>query len=124
MSETVKFMYLRDPKNPKRVITVARQLTEDGKFVKVGWAVCRPTVREGKYIVSNGDEFNKKRGREIAVGRLKKNGGCLRISVEGKKPVVAIINALLEVEGIVGKVTLGHVTKRLQERKERGECAS
>lgn len=60
-----RYGYIRDPENPRRVITLAYEIAaetlpyEKRPRIYFGWAVCRPE-----------DQFEKKKGRTIALGRL------------------------------------------------------
>ncbi len=62
--ENIKFSYHRDIVNPRRVLTIARRIDryDDAEVVLVGFAMCSPK-----------DQFSKKRGRQIACGRLDKD---------------------------------------------------
>lgn len=85
----VRFSYHKDPKNPLRVVTVAR-MVEDG-YMHVGWSINNPPKKYtdawpmavygntgeeiGYHVITEetqtpGDMFSKKRGRQIALGRL------------------------------------------------------
>lgn len=70
-NNTIRYMYLRDPKNSKRVVTVARMVNTERNEVVYGLSVCCPGNRdELGYPIDNGDPYNKRRGRDIATGRL------------------------------------------------------
>lgn len=60
----IKFSYLRDPKNPKLVLTIAREIVKEGQLVGTiqQFSLCSPK-----------DQFSKKIGRKIACGRLEKH---------------------------------------------------
>lgn len=117
MSGMVKYLYLRDLKNSKRVITVARQLTDDDRM-RIGVAVCKPNLKPTAFTWGTvGDEFTKKRGREIALGRMNKSKEF--ISLDGQQPIKVAINTLLSLKGSVGRITQQHVIQR-QLKKEQG----
>lgn len=60
-TSTIKFSYHRDPKNPKRILTIARKLSrcDDEIIVRFGCSICSPK-----------DKFTKKAGRDLAVSRM------------------------------------------------------
>lgn len=98
MSKNVKFGYLVDPKNSKRVVTVARRV--NGDTVDFGFAVCNPGQRtvsynsqEPKIYYSCGDLFTKDKGRKIAVGRLEKHPISIKLE-DGQNPMDAIRKAV------------------------------
>lgn len=62
-----KYLYLTDPKNKNRIITIARTVDFPTQEVRYGMAVCQP---ECAVEYRDGDQFNKKKGRLIAQGRL------------------------------------------------------
>lgn len=70
--QNIRYTYLHDPKNPKRVLTLARTL--EGGVLTVAWAMNTPPRKTanmwGDLFREPGDIFTKKRGREIATGRL------------------------------------------------------
>jgi hypothetical protein len=57
----VRFTYLRDSKEPRRVLTVARIKEDDNTTIHYSVAVCAP-----------GDQFEKAKARAICEGRLHK----------------------------------------------------
>ena len=59
----IKYSYHWDLHNPKRVVTIARQLIREGDqaALMLGFAICSPR-----------DQFTKERGRRIAQGRLER----------------------------------------------------
>lgn len=74
---TVRFSYHVDPEDQGRVVTIARKV--EGNNVLFGFSVCQPTrwaTFEGTDTVYKekikGDHFNKKDGRDMAVGRMNK----------------------------------------------------
>lgn len=75
----VKFLHIRNKQdennyNAKGGYTIAFKLTDPKTQTwEINFSKC-----------SNKDFYNKKRGREIAGGRLEKNGGCLNYI--GSKP--------------------------------------
>jgi hypothetical protein len=60
MDMNTKFAYLRDTRNKKRILTIARRVDPENGETSIGFAVCSPK-----------DNFNKKKGREIAEGRMR-----------------------------------------------------
>lgn len=97
--KNVKFSYHRDPRNPDRVVTLAR-LVRNGTLY-VGWSMNNPPIKYKDVFLSRtekgcpdsfgrqskgqgvnrlefhekleGDTFDKKKGRHIALTRLQKN---------------------------------------------------
>lgn len=82
MDKNEKIFYFRDPKNPKRVMTVVVKFTDTTgygiNFGAMGLSVNRPTewvtVFQGGTVLrkdrEKGDVFSKERGRSIARGRM------------------------------------------------------
>lgn len=81
MDKNEKIYYFRDPKNPKRVMTVVVKFTDTkygNNFGSMGLSVNRPTEWVTRYHDSDlirkdlekGDVFSKARGRSIARGRM------------------------------------------------------
>lgn len=71
---TTQFRYVRDKKNPQRVMVIAREVDKNSKTIYYGYAVCMPKdirTETGKMLIGKGDTFNKMRGREMAEGRMK-----------------------------------------------------
>lgn len=84
----IKFSYHRNPKNPKRVLTLARRLVKDenSTYVELGFALCSPK-----------DIFSKERGRQIAIGRLEKNPfGSHRALKEKESPLKLAVETLVQ----------------------------
>jgi len=50
---TVRFLYLRDNDNSNRVLTIARQLTEDKKTVQFSFAMNKPASKNRKELEPN-----------------------------------------------------------------------
>ena len=65
-----RYQYLRDPRNPDRVVTVCR--IHDGEALKYGVSVCSPKSR-----LSGGDDYRKETGKVIAFARALQGGGEL-----------------------------------------------
>lgn len=106
MSNRVLFMYLRDPKKPRHVVTIAR--AKEGNKLTYSWAMNRQagspvimnnnngvlTVNLKKVKNVENDIFSKATGREIAEERL--NSGHFRTVLlqEGDRPLQAILRDL------------------------------
>lgn len=62
----VKLSHIRDYYNPKRVLTLAREISDDGELIGFGFSVNR---------VSGNDveQFNRKEGNRLAIKRLQEN---------------------------------------------------
>jgi hypothetical protein len=113
ISDRILFLYLRDPKDPKHVATVAR--FKQGNVLTFAWAINKVTTLQSGQKFSNfedsyksktvHDVFNKARGRTIAEGRL----GCHKSSItielyEDERPLKAMLETLAgnsEVDGVV-----------------------
>lgn len=101
-STGIKFLYLSDPKNKERIITIARSVNIHTKEVSYAFAVCQPSTDVTGFPIRDGDQFRKKIGRDIAVGRL----ACLSlgnaqegkfsgtVSLDDDRPIQAILNVL------------------------------
>ena len=64
----VKFAYLRDERDPRRVMTIARRWGKNGKKMHYAFTICNPVA----------DQFRKATGRELAVQRLEANPWKIR----------------------------------------------
>lgn len=70
-TSSTKFLYLHDPKNPKRVITVARRVNLTTRVIDYALAICAPDRKNSLGgIAQRGDLYRKAIGRTIASGRL------------------------------------------------------
>jgi hypothetical protein len=58
-NQDVRYTYVRDTREPERVLTIARRWGRHGK-IHYAYALCRPDT----------DQFRKDIGRKIASGRL------------------------------------------------------
>lgn len=88
---SIKYLYLHDPSNAKRVITIARTVDHDLKEIRYAFAVSDPK-----------DRFVKKLGRQIADGRLASMNAQDRVSsfanvlsLGGDRPITAILKNLV-----------------------------
>lgn len=74
---TTKFVHIRDPRDVRRVLTLARKIveTETGsKTLHVGYAINRvDTVSDDWGLLPKPDVFRRKLGNKIAEGRLESN---------------------------------------------------
>lgn len=88
----VKFTHLRDPRNTKRVLTIATMKTKENgaDVLNVGFAVnfISPRNRYGHEIFANCDVYDRKLGNKIAAGRAEKSP--IRIELNGRHPMDAI----------------------------------
>lgn len=102
ISDKVLYLYLRDPKNKHRVMTVARILvkTDSGDFLQVATATNRVSLSHFepwfKQVQKPVDVFNKKMGRKIAAGRLASEHSY-RVYLEGRTPSQALRDFLTAV---------------------------
>jgi hypothetical protein len=95
--QSIKYLYLHDPKNPNRVITVARTVDHDVNEIRYAFAVTEPH-----------DRFVKKLGRQIADGRLVSMNAQDRsssfsdvLALENDRPITAILKRLAHDHRIV-----------------------
>lgn len=65
---TVKYAYLRDERDPRRVMTVARRWGKNGNKMHYAYAICNPTE----------DQFRKEIGRAEAGRRLEASPAKIR----------------------------------------------
>lgn len=112
MSDKVLFSYHRDPRDPNRVVTLARRVKpgSHGPLISFQFAVCAPKralahVQHGKefhggvyiqYRDNTGDVFKKRRGREIALGRLDAHPIYVTGDVGDVHPLEAIRQYIVE----------------------------
>lgn len=85
---TIKYLYLRDPKNSARVIAVARTVDHEARQIHYALAICSPE-----------DLYKKEVSRTIASGRLlhtdrAKTTFCGTIPLGEETPVRAVVTAL------------------------------
>lgn len=84
--EKVLFTYLHDQRNPRRIVTLAR--VRDSDTIDFAWAINRVSADQT-------DNFTKKRGREIAYGRLAR-GLTLCASLQpDSRPLESVLNVLV-----------------------------
>lgn len=97
---TIKTQYFHDPKCPTRVMTlvfyVGKEQTQYGYSINrpsrwVGGGMYERTACDGKFF-AKGDQFNKQRGRQIALGRL--TAAPLIADLAGRDPLTAIMETL------------------------------
>ena len=62
---TVKLSHIRDRRNPRHVLTLARDMSLDRTLIAVGFSVNRVTA-------SKVEQFNRKEGNRLALERLEK----------------------------------------------------
>lgn len=101
----VKYSYHRDPKNPKRVLTVARVREPEGEGFKYRFAYALNTVERTTAISlrdsiwepysKESDRFRKSRGRAIALGRLEAGKEVQEATTSGKhNPIEVVLRKL------------------------------
>lgn len=95
----IKFFYMQDPENPKRVVTLARELDKELDVLLFAWAVNTPKTKEDPFIVvlegkKEGDQFQKKLGRKIATGRLL-SSKAIAVKLNGSRPIEAMLKFLI-----------------------------
>lgn len=87
---TTLYMYLADPTNPRRVVTVAR--TVDDTSIRLGVAVCHP-LNKNPLAKNRGNQFVKKEGRTLAEKRLTESPLVFE-RIEGEHPSVTALRYL------------------------------
>jgi hypothetical protein len=131
--DAIKFMYLPDPEIPERVVTLARQVADDGKL-RVSWCINR--VREEEYDEPNpnsttggtihtyrlivDDVFCKWTARAITCGRLAsdREGRWIAIDVpKGEPNLQAMLQGVIDSEDVPWFVR-DVVLRSVQEREE------
>ena len=118
MTNLTKFFYIRDSKST-RVMTIARAFDDSGKKLHIGWALSRPTIKvrsNGKaFVYTQGDQFTKARGRDIATGRLEKTPLVHKLKKD-ESPLLASLQAILDSKDTpssarrLAKIGLGKLT--------------
>lgn len=103
LNKKLRITYITDPNNSERVLTIVRRLNGDNT-VSFGVSVNKPTMWIPRHESRNtkiltripGDQFSKKKGREIAVARL--NGrGCVTLPIaEDTSPYMTVLTYLVE----------------------------
>lgn len=111
----IRFTHIRDPRNEKRVLTIAR--TIEGDAVRFGYSL--------NYISAGGDRsssadhpapdvYNRKLGNKIAVGRLEKSP--LRVSLlDGRHPMDAIRAVFMDKRSTLAEVGIPYRAKQIVE---------
>lgn len=77
---TVKYAYLRDERDPRRVMTIARRWGKNGNKMRYAYTICNPVE----------DQFCKVTGRDKATRRMEVNPTKIRPQ-QGKFVLRAII---------------------------------
>lgn len=86
-TENIKYAYIQDPMDPRRVITIAREINNG--VIRYGMAINRVSKRAW----APQDRFNKELGRRIASGRLHKNPCEVQLT-EGVPAIVTVLEDL------------------------------
>lgn len=100
LSKDTRIAYLRDPKNHDRVMTIVSKRDESGENLSFAFSINRPTEWKTRYESKNvvederekGDTFSKRKGLEIALGRLAAKP--MTVPLNGRAPKLAILKAL------------------------------
>jgi hypothetical protein len=104
LDKNLRVTYIRDPNNSERVLTIVRRLNKDNT-VTFGTSVNKPTTWVARHESRNvkilgrvpGDNFSKKKGRDIAVARLNGVRGSVTLEIEeGSSPYLTILNYLID----------------------------
>jgi len=99
-----KTRYLRDPKNPNRVVTVVTRVV--GNHVRWATAVNSPQeTRSGRRPYRAGDRFTRKMGATIARGRLKMTAEPVVFDSTTQHPFVVALTHLSEQRTEKGETT-------------------
>lgn len=113
LSKDTRVAYFRDPKNRDRVMTVVSKRDEKGENLSFAFAINRPTEwktrYESKTLIEDerekGDAFSKRKGLEIALGRLAAKP--MTVPLDGRTPKLAILRSLENSENGVVKRIVG-----------------
>lgn len=101
--DRVLFFYIRDKKEPRRVMTIARYKQEN--CMTFAWSINKVTVDitdinkraesfYQKHTIVH-DTFNKKRGRQIAEARLVSSDKSITIELnDEERPLKAVLETL------------------------------
>lgn len=98
MADLVRFMYLRDKKDPQHVLSL-------GRFVKNDMVIYSFCLNKRKknllsWEPSELDEFSKKRAREILIGRLNKDKSTFVVLLYDNKSIEAMLNHAVNNEAL------------------------
>lgn len=105
----IRFTHIRDPRNEKRVLTIAR--TIEGDAVRFGFSL--NYVKQARYWERSADVYNRKLGNKIAVGRH--NECPLRVSLDGRHPMDAIRAVFLDKRSTLAEVGIPYRAKQIVE---------
>jgi len=94
-TDRIVFTYLPDPQDERRRVTIARKRTNRPDGILFNFAINRPPS-----ALRDGDQFEKKLGRTISVGRLEKNPFLARIKA-GETPLGAILRNMKLCDNII-----------------------
>lgn len=95
LDKDIRFLYIHDTHNSKRVITIARTFDEKQNSVTFSFCVNHPTKKSKHgYTIFHGDTFSKKLGRHIATMRLNQGKSFTVFLAQGERPIEAIISFL------------------------------
>jgi hypothetical protein len=102
--ECVRFLYVRDPENHFRVLSIVRSVDLDNMVTHFQYCVNRPPdwfVSRGPRGVermhlspSKSDMFSRQRARQICLGRLATNPIAVSLLVD--RPIAAIMKHLAD----------------------------
>src|SRR5688572_12688767 len=111
LNEDTRVSYIRDPKNRNRVMTVVSKRDATGESLAVAFSINRPSEWKTREEAKNfhmemkepGDVFNKRKGLEIALGRLAIRP--LTVPLNGRTPTRAVLETLRTNEnGVVQRI--------------------
>ena len=104
LSKDMRVMYIRDPYNYDRVMTIVSKRDAAGENVSFAIAVNRPTEWKERGLGGEkdyrsfrrdvGDAFCRQKGRAIAMARLATK--ATSVPLNGQEPLVAILSALTD----------------------------
>lgn len=113
MDKNIKIRHIRDVYNPERVMTLLTRNDGDGK-VSYAYAVNKPTewkttLENSCYraeVLEKGDQFSRRKGVEIATGRLDCDRTRTTIEVKAEEhPYRAVLAHILTAEtGVVKRI--------------------
>lgn len=103
MTDKILYTYIRDEKEPLRVLTIARK--RDGNLINYSYCINKVAIEEDVKVIERfknytvhasrrevtvWDNFSKKRAREIVNGRLNRH----YITLDGELPLTVILKQL------------------------------
>ena len=128
MTDKLRIQHIRDPKNAKRVLTIASLFNPETRLVRYAYSLCAPTTvknDKGQTVRAQGDVFKKTEGTLRAKVRLNlfidsgislgAAAGTVKVP-EGRHPNDALLDVLAETDNrsVVKRTAKAQLTKGQQ----------